>query len=181
MEILLPGGGVKQKYYNPLRINVGFLLRESVGVSRKFEFDEPTVQIGEDLDVYDLEGEVTFTRTTQGLYAHGTLNASTPLECVRCLADFRQGLSVDIDELFEYPPNKDTDPMLAILDTGILDLTGLFRDLLILELPIQPLCQRDCLGLCPICGEALSEGICQHPEVKIDPRLAILQSLLSDS
>jgi uncharacterized protein len=178
----LLGGGVKQKYYNPLRINVGFLLHESVGVSRKFEFDELTVQVGEDLDVYDLQGEVTFTRTAQGLYAHGTLNASTPLECVRCLTDFRQGLSVEIDELFEYPPNKETDPMLAILDTGFLDLTSLFREFMVLEIPIQPICHEGCPGLCPICGKAISvEGTCEHPELDIDPRLAILQSLLSDS
>jgi len=97
---------VKQNNYNPLRINVGFLLDESVGTSRKFEFDHPIVQIDEDLDVCDLRGEVTFTRTAQGLYAHGTLSASTPLECVRCLSEFEQELSIEINELFEYPAQK---------------------------------------------------------------------------
>jgi uncharacterized protein len=155
LEILLPGGGVKQNNYNPLRINVGFLLRESIGISRKFEFDEQTVQIGDDLDVYDLQGEVTFTRTTQGLYAHGTFSASTPLECVRCLSDFKQELSIEISELFEYPPKQETDPMLAIPDTGVLNLTRLYRELLLLELPIQPVCRMDCQGLCPICEKPL--------------------------
>ncbi|OGO18506.1 MAG: hypothetical protein A2Z14_19910 [Chloroflexi bacterium RBG_16_48_8] len=175
------GGGVKQNNYNPLRINVGFLLYESVGTSRKFEFDEPAVQIGDDLDIFDLQGSVTFTRTAQGLYAHGTLSASTPLECVRCLSDFQQALSIEISELFEYPPKKETDPILAILETGILDLTGLCRELMLLELPIQSICSQDCQGLCPICGNPLNEGQCEHPEANIDPRLAVLRTLLKES
>jgi uncharacterized protein len=181
LEILLPGGGVKQNNYNPLRINVGFLLHESVGTSRKFEFDHPTVQIGEDLDVCDLKGEVTFTRTAQGLYAHGTLRASTPLVCVRCLSDYQQALSIEISELFEHPAKKETDPILAIPETGILDMTGLCRELLLLELPIQSVCSPDCQGLCPICGNPLNEGSCEHPEMEVDPRLAVLKTLLADS
>jgi uncharacterized protein len=177
----LLGGGVKQKYYNPLRINVGFLLQQSVGFSRKFEFDEPTVQVATDLDVYDLQGTVEFTRTAQGLYAHGTFLASTPLECVRCLTDFDQSLSIEIDELFNYPADKDSDPLLNVPETGMVDLTGLIGEVLSLDIPIQPVCDLDCQGLCPICGERVSEGVCDHPETDIDPRMAILKSLLPDS
>jgi len=181
LEFLLLGGGVKQNNYNPLRINVGFLLYESVGSSHKFEFDEPAVQIGDDLDVFDLQGVVSFTRTAQGLYAHGTLSASTPLECVRCLSEFQQGLVVEISELFEYPPTQETDPILAIPETAILDLTVLCRELMLLELPIQSICSQDCQGLCPICGNSLNEGQCEHPEAEIDPRMAVLKTLLQDS
>jgi uncharacterized protein len=181
LEILLPGGGVKQKYYNPLRINVGFLLHESVGVSRKFEFDEPTVQVDNDLDVYDFQGTIEFTRTAQGLYAHGTFLASTPLECVRCLTDFRQELSIEIDELFIYPADKEEDPLLNVPETGVVDLTGLLGEVLTLDIPIQPVCDADCHGLCGICGKRVSEGVCDHPEVEIDPRMAVLKSLLPDS
>jgi uncharacterized protein len=181
LEILLPGGGVKQNNYNPLRINVGFLLHESVGTNRKFEFDHPIVQIDDDLDVCDLRGEVTFTRTAQGLYAHGTLSASTPLECVRCLSEFQQRLSIEINELFEYPAKRETDPILAVPETGILDMTSLCRELMLLELPIQSLCSPNCQGLCPICGNPLNNGSCEHPETAIDPRLAVLRTLLSDS
>jgi len=180
LEILLLGGGVKQKYYNPLWISVGFLLHQSVGFSRKFEFDEPTVQIADDLDVYDFQGTVEFTRTAQGLYAHGTFLATTPLECVRCLSDFCQELSIEIDELFNYPADKTSDPLLNIPETGIVDLTGLLREVLTLDIPIQPICDADCQGLCEICGERVSEGICDHPEEEIDPRMVILKSLLPD-
>ena len=172
---------MKQKYYNPLRINVGFLLHQSVGFSRKFEFDEPTVQVADDLDVYDFQGTVEFTRTAQGLYTCGTFLASTPLECVRCLSDFIQELSIEIEELFNYPADKTSDPLLNVTETGIVDLTGLLREVLTLDIPIQPICDADCQGLCEICGERASEGVCDHPEAVIDPRMAVLKSLLPDS
>jgi uncharacterized protein len=181
LEILLLGGGVKQNNYNPLRINVGFILHESVGFSRKIEFDEPTVQVADDVDVSHLQGGINFTRTTQGIYAQGSLKATIPMECDRCLSEYDQTLSVEVNDLFVYPPSKATDPLLVVPETGILDLTGLLREYLILEIPIHPLCRADCPGLCVICGNKLGEEKCDHPEMEVDPRLAILQSLLPDS
>lgn len=181
LETLLPGGGVKQSNHSALRINVGFLLHQDVGYSRKFEFNQESVQIGDDLDARDLNGEVRFTRTAQGLYAHGKLYAKVHQECVRCLSEFEQALSIELNDLFSYPPGKDTDPLLTIPQTGILDLTYLVREYLILDIPIQPVCGTDCAGLCPVCGQPKRDGICDHPEEEIDPRMAVLQSLLPKS
>jgi uncharacterized protein len=181
LENRLPGGGVKQDNYSALRINVGFLLHQSIGYSRKFEFSEASVQVADDLGVSHLTGNLTFTRTTQGLYAEGIFTATAPLECVRCLTDFNESLSIEINELYEFPPQKETDPQLAIPQSGIIDLTSLVSELFLLEIPIQPLCQVDCLGLCAICGRRLAEGQCDHPQMEIDPRLSVLQSLLPDS
>ena len=181
LETLLPGGGVKQNNRNPLQLNVGFLLHQSVGFSRKFEFDEPTVQIDDDLDVKHLQGSLRFTRTAQGLYAEGELRGSVPLECVSCLSEYQRELKIEPKDLFIYPASKALDPLLAIPETGFVDLTGFIRELLVLEIPIQPTCSPECQGLCPICGNKRSESDCQHPEVEIDPRLAILQSLLPDT
>jgi uncharacterized protein len=178
---LLPGGGVKQINHSALRINVGFLLHQDVGFSRKFEFNEATVQVTEELDVSNLIGEVQFTRTAQGLYAQGKLKAQVPLECVRCLSGFDQQLTIEVNDLFNYPPEKDTDPLLTIPKSAIIDMTELVREYLVLDIPIQPICDRGCEGMCAICGNRISEGLCEHPEKEIDPRMAVLQSLLSES
>lgn len=164
-----------------LRINVGFLLHQDVGYSRNFEFNEATVQIEDDLDVCNLIGEVQFTRTAQGLYAKGRLQAKTSLECVRCLSDFNQQLTIEVNDLFNYPPGKDTDPLLSIPQSGILDMTDLVREYLVLDIPIQPVCGTECAGLCAICGNDKQNGMCEHPEEEIDPRMAVLQSLLNKS
>lgn len=172
---------MKQLNHSALRINVGFLLHQDVGYSRKFEFNEATVQVTDDLDVSNLIGEVQFTRTAQGLYAQGKLKAQVPLECVRCLSGFDQQLTTEVNDLFSYPPDKDTDPLLAIPKTTIVDMTDLVREYLLLDIPIQPICDRGCEGMCAICGNRMSEGMCEHPEKEIDPRMAVLQSLLSES
>ena len=170
-----------QSSRHPLRINVGFLLHEQVGYSRTFDFDHPAVQISEDLAIRKLRGSLRFTRTAQGLYGEGRLTAVTGLECVRCLSEFDQPLTIRVGDLFASPPVQANDPLLAIPETGILDLSPLLREYLLLEVPLQPLCRPDCRGLCPECGNNLNEAQCSHPDDSIDPRLAALRSLLDDA
>ncbi len=170
-----------QSSRHPLRINVGFLLHENVGYSRTFDFDHPAVQIGEDLAIRKLRGSLRFTRTAQGLYGEGPLQATTTMECVRCLSEFEQPLAIRVDELFAYTSGQTTDPLLVVPETGVLDLSLLLREYLLLDLPLQPLCKADCLGLCPECGNNLNESPCSHPQDQIDPRLVALQLLLEDS
>lgn len=165
---------------HPLRINVGFLLHEQVGYSRTFDFDLPAVQISEDLDIRKLQGSLRLTRTAQGLYGEGRLTAVTGAECVRCLSEFELPLTIRINDLFAFPPGQATDPLLAVPETGLLELSPLLREYLLLEIPLQPLCQADCRGLCPECGNNLNEAPCSHPQDSIDPRLAALRSLLDD-
>jgi len=178
---VLPGCGVNLDIRQPLRLNVGFLLHQDIGFSRSFDFDGISVEVGNDLDVRNLRGSIRFTRTAQGLVGRGTLEAETSLECVRCLTAFDQTLEIRLDELFVYPPDRATDPLLAVPDTGILDLSSLTREYLILDLPLQPVCSTDCRGLCPECGNNRNEQSCQHARAEVDPRLEVLKDLLSRS
>ena len=181
METRLLGGGVNLNNRHPLRLNVGFLLHENVGYSRKFEFDYPAVQVADDLDITTLTGSLRLTRTGQGLYADGRLQAASAVECVRCLTPFQQPLGMQLSELFVYPPDLAADPLLAVPETGLLDLSPIVREYLLLDLPLQPVCRPECLGLCPECGNNRNEALCQHPELDIDPRLASLKNLLTNS
>lgn len=165
---------------HPLRLNVGFLLHQSVGTNRTFEFDLPSVHLGE-LQVADLRGSVRFSRTAQGLYAQGRLQAETQMDCVRCLDGFSQTLEIRLDDLFVYPPGQSPDPLLSIPETGILDLNPLVREYLLLDLPIRPVCRLDCRGLCPECGNNLNLSPCVHPTSEVDSRLSGLKSLQSRS
>jgi uncharacterized protein len=92
-----------------------------------------------------------------------------------------QPLTIELDHLFVYPPEKAEDPMLAIAESALLNLAPLVREYMWLDVPIQPLCRSDCQGLCPICGKNRNETECDHPEAEIDPRMAKLQTLLSES
>ena len=57
-----------------------------------------------------------------------------------------------------------------------IDLNELLREQFYLALPMKPLCQDGCRGLCPQCGTNLNQGACDcAPEWK-DPRLARARS-----
>jgi uncharacterized protein len=49
---------------------------------------------------------------------------------------------------------------------------------MILEIPINPVCKEDCKGLCSVCGNNLNSEPCDHELDSIDPRMAVLKSLL---
>jgi uncharacterized protein len=157
-------------------LNVGFLLHESIGYHRTFEFDHPNVQVSDDLDVDALRGSVGMSRTAQGLYAHGRLTGAAPAECVRCLTPYRQPLGAELDDLFVYPASKATEGLLSVPDTGLLDLGPLVREYFLLDFPIQPLCRPDCRGLCPTCGANWNETTCPHASAEAEPRLAELRA-----
>lgn len=162
-------------------LNVGFLLHQTLGYSRTFDFEVPHVQVGDDLDVSDLHGELRLSRTAQGLYAAGALRASTLVDCVRCLTPFDQPLTVVFDDLFVYPPSRANEPLLAIPETGLLDLTPLAREYFLLDMPLRPLCRPECRGLCPECGADWNNTECEHVSSAVDPRLQGLRALLDDS
>jgi pyruvate-formate lyase len=59
-----------------------------------------------------------------------------------------------------------------------LDLLPTVEEEIMLEMPSRTLCKEDCLGLCHKCGKNLNEGDCDCGKKEVDPRLAILKTLL---
>lgn len=164
--------------HSPLRLNVGFVVAQSAGFSRDFPFDIPQINLSPDLRVNNLTGLVRITRTPQGILLQADFHATTELECVRCLTDFQQSLNFTFTELYAFSQRYITDSGLLMPETGIIDLTPILREYILLEIPISPLCRLDCKGLCPICGNNLNESTCHHEAEPGDPRFASLKSLL---
>jgi uncharacterized protein len=163
---------------NYLRLNVGFIIHQTVGYNRDFPIEIPRVHLPPDLDIIDLSGVARVTRTAQGLLVQARMSAKTVCECVRCLENFQQPLDIDFTELYAFTPNSMTESGLLLPETGQIDLAPLVREEMLLAIPINPLCSEDCKGLCPVCGENLNETTCNHEDETIDPRLAVLKTLL---
>jgi uncharacterized protein len=164
--------------HSPLRLNVGFVVAQSAGFSRDFPFDIPQISVPPDLRLNSLNGLVRATRTPQGILLQADFHTQIDLECVRCLTDFQQTLAFNFTELYAFSQRYVTDSGLLMPETGIIDLSPVIREYVLLEIPISPLCRPDCKGLCPICGNNLNESTCFHEEESGDPRLAALKSLL---
>lgn len=163
-----------------LRLNVGFIVNQSVGFSREFLFDYPLINLEPDLVLNNLSGSARFTRTQQGLLAQVKMSADLPSTCVRCLADFDQSLEINFTELYAFSSRSMSESGLILPDDGHIDLAPLVREYMLLEVPINPLCTPDCEGLCPICGESFIDNHHDHGEETLDPRLARLKELLEE-
>ena len=120
----------------------------------------------------------------------GTVKTELELPCSRCLESFR--LAVDAPFDVRYVPSSDaaTEPEREIeeedLETSYyrdeqIDLNELLREQFYLALPMKPLCQDACKGLCSQCGANQNTGSCACAPRWEDPRLAGLKALKRES
>jgi uncharacterized protein len=147
---------------HPLRLNVGFIISQSIGSNRDFGFEFPSIYIQPDLDLTSFKGNCLITRTPQGLLAQGNFKADLDVECVRCLEPTIVHIQTTFDELYAFSERTVTDSGLILPEDSQIDLEPLVHEYLTLEIPIQPLCKPDCLGLCPECGENWNNNTCEH-------------------
>ena len=64
-----------------------------------------------------------------------------------------------------------------MMEGDILNLETPIRDAIVLALPVNPLCDPDCLGLCPECGEKWAKLPEDHAHEAVDPRWKALGGL----
>ena len=164
---------------HPLELNIGFLITAAVGTCRDFAFDFGKLKLGDDLNVKDFLGTATFSRTQQGLLLQGKFSTKMDLECVRCLEEYTRELSWSLTELYAFDKRSITESNLLVPEGGRIDLAPLMREYVLLEVPIQPICRRDCKGLCPECGENLNQTDCGHRPAPDESSLLSMKDLLT--
>jgi uncharacterized protein len=136
-----------------------------------------------------VELELRLESVMEGVLVTGTARASAKGECVRCLEPLEQVLEADFQEMFSYPDADDRgrpkaepvddaedDEDTLFLEDGLFDLEPVLRDAVVLALPMQPVCQDDCPGLCSECGARLADDPDHHHDA-VDIRWAALQGL----
>lgn len=144
-----------------MRLNVGYLYNKSIGTSRDVPIDFDSITI-DDLIIENLRSNVRVSRTREGLLLQVTGSADIQTFCTRCLVDFFLPVQFDFDELYQFPSRQREETDLVLPYDGFIDLNPLYRDYLILAMPIKRLCQPDCQGLCLICGANLNLVTCEH-------------------
>lgn len=161
----------------PFRINVGFIIHEETGYSHEIPFELDKVKL-DDVELQNFEGSVIIGRTPQGLIVQGKFSADTKLECVRCLEEFRQPLEWETTELYAFNKKSMSESELLVPDDAHIDLAPLIREYALLEVPISPLHDPDCKGLCVVCGQDLNIRDCGHRQDQDDSPFAKLKDLL---
>jgi uncharacterized protein len=116
------------------------------------------------------------SHTTTGYSLRMRFEAQLEGPCMRCLEAAGHVVRVDAREIDQ--PGGGEELRSPYLDGEDLDLEAWVRDALALALPAQIVCRKDCLGLCPVCGENLNAAGEEHRhESAPDPRWAALREL----
>ncbi|GAA0480842.1 DUF177 domain-containing protein [Streptomyces olivaceiscleroticus] len=135
-----------------------------------------------------VELDLRLESVMDGVLVTGTARASVKGECVRCLEPVGHELEADFQEMFSYPDadarvreaDQDDDAEdeedTLFLEDDMFDLEPVLRDAVVLALPMQPVCQDDCPGLCSECGARLADDPDHHHDA-VDIRWAALQGL----
>ncbi len=155
-----------------MRFNVAQLLKEGVGARRSYALDETLEPLAE-TGTTRVRGSVTVTRIDRGVWASGSIETNAVSACARCLSPVEHPVDFSVDEEFLPTVSIETGAPQAAsadraardgaftLDAGHnLDLTEAVRQYVIINLPMKPLCRRDCAGLCASCGVNLNDNPC---------------------
>ena len=124
-----------------------------------------------------IELDLRLESVVEGVLVSGSATVEVRGECVRCLGEISDELEVDIQELYVYPGVEPDDDLASRLEGDLIDLEPLLRDEVVLDLPYQPLCRDDCLGLCVECGANLNENLDHRHAARLDPRWDALRGL----
>lgn len=136
----------------------------------------------------DIELDLRLESVMEGVLVTGTATATMTGECARCLEPVTDELVVDLQELFVYSGERargkpaptaavaadDEEPKMV---EDLFDLEPTLRDAVVLEIPLRPLCNDDCSGLCVDCGARLDDVEPNHSHDQVDPRWAALAQL----
>ena len=153
-----------------------------------------------------IELDVRCESVTEGVLITADIFAVAIGECIRCLDPVELEIDRRIQELYRYQPTDDKGRRTRQSDKGrngnrkderrdeevegdldavdILYIEGEqanleipILDAIILSLPVNPLCDEECLGLCPDCGEKWESLPEDHSHGAVDIRWAGLENL----
>ena len=141
-----------------------------------------------------IEIDLKIESVAEGVLATASVRTIASGECGRCLDPVEYDVDESFQELYEYtedprrarkkdkhkkrePEELDDEDEVRQMAGDVIDLDGPIRDAIILNLPINPLCDQDCQGLCQDCGQKWADLPQDHDHGATDIRWAGLESL----
>ncbi len=177
----------------------GEMREYQLDVDAPFRVGVPLIAVPEG-DLIELD--VRCESVTEGVLITADIFAVAIGECIRCLDPVELEIDRKIQELYRYQPTDDKGRRTRQSDKGrssnrkdeevegdleevdVLYIEGEqanleipILDAIILSLPVNPLCDEECLGLCPDCGEKWENLPEDHSHGAVDIRWAGLENL----
>ena len=119
-------------------------------------------------------GHLLVQKRGRNVFVQGEVGTTLRFVCSRCLEGFPYQVQTTLSQLLR-PKGKDSaetkeikltqdDLACDTYDGEELLLDSIVEEHLLLSLPMRPLCDQDCRGLCPGCGGNRNRGECACPE-----------------
>ncbi|MEA1970480.1 MAG: DUF177 domain-containing protein [Thermodesulfobacteriota bacterium] len=114
----------------------------------------------------------------------GKIKAVIELECCRCLEEFNFPAEIEFKYVLSPADDLKEDELeLTYKDLeynyyegDVIDLGQIIVEQVVLLVPVKPLCNDSCKGLCPVCGVNLNIEKCDHKTQQINNPFAALKN-----
>jgi len=137
--------------------------------------------------------QLRLQKTGRIVEVDGQMQTRVGLACGRCLQPFESDLQADFFLTFTPQPahqeaseeeevELDADELgLIYYQDEVLDLLQPLQEQIIMALPISPVCDAGCLGLCSECGCDLNKESCNCEKQPFNNRFSALAGLKTDT
>src|SRR5215813_10058480 len=146
----------------------------------QLDFDESELRLIEPVKV---KGQIR--RKSGEVEMQGELHTKVAVPCSRCLKEVQLAIELNFDERFagavswrheEHHELSQDDLNLGLVDE-VIELDDLVKEEILLALPGHVLCDENCKGICPSCGQDLNAGDCNCTSEQVDSRWEKLKDL----
>jgi len=160
------------------------------GTDREWLCDAQSLDL--DADVVRMLGSATvvvhFARQGREVRVAGSVRCRLEQTCGRCSEPFERAEAIKLDVVFlpaetgakdalHIDLQEDPDVNVTWYEGPQIDVAPDVRDVIMLSMPMTPLCRADCKGLCPRCGANLNAGPCTCPAEPSASPFAVLEGL----
>jgi uncharacterized protein len=136
---------------NPFKISLALLERQKK-IQLQGELPVAFLDV-QDSDMMQFPGPVVYdveaSATVGGTVVRGSISMPIAFQCGRCLQEFTRPLEAEVCHFYDKS------------DDAELDMSGDIREDILLEVPMNPVCEDDCAGLCLECGAELNHDSCK--------------------
>ncbi len=136
----------------------------------KFEFQKDAGGLGLEASGVKFDSPVKvlmeFTPNGDGFLVWARIEVRARMDCARCLLDFSCLIRAEFNLLVEKQrPGLEIDPenedvVVIGPQDKFIEIGDRVRQAITLNVPLKPLCNPDCKGLCDICGADLNMSPC---------------------
>ncbi|MGD2294459.1 MAG: DUF177 domain-containing protein [Candidatus Aminicenantes bacterium] len=168
-------------------VDIERLSEKELKISQDFEFISTDLVDENAVFLKPVHADVSIRKVREEIFIKGRITTRLSFVCSRCLSPFEFPVDSNFDlvylpeELDELKENLEAEDMNKFFYASpSIDLTEVVLEQVNLTFPVKPLCERNCQGICPICGKIVRHGKCSCVTHDSDPRLDKLKIFLKD-